>query len=63
MEEVKNTDTSKSSGDDIGEDGARGLGIHRWELGEDIVQLGQAVDDDENVGDLELLSIPEDHPS
>ena len=63
MEEVKNTDTSKGPRDNIREDGARGLGIHRWELGEDIVQLGQAVDDDENVGDLELLSVPEDHPS
>ena len=63
MEEVKNADTGKSPGDNIGEDGARGLGIHRRELGEDIVQLGQAVDDDENVGDLELLSVPKDHPS
>ena len=63
MEEVKNTDTSKRPGDNVGEDGARGLGIHGRELGEDIVQLAQAVDDDENVGDLELLRVPEDHPS
>lgn len=63
MEEVKNTDTSKSPGDNIGKDGARGLGVHGWELGEDIVQLGQAVDDDEYVGDFELLSVPENHPS
>ena len=63
MEEVKNTDTSKSPGDNVCEDGARGFGVHRWELGEDIVQLGQAVDDDEYVGDLELLSVPENHPS
>ena len=49
MEKVKNTDASKCSGDNVGEDGARGLGIHGWELGEDIVQLGQAVDNDENV--------------
>ena len=63
MEEVKNTDTGKCPGDNVGEDGARRLGIHRRKLCEDIVQLGQAVDDDEYVGDLELLSVPKDHPS
>lgn len=62
MEEIEDTDTSKSSGDNVGEDGARGLGIHGRELGEDIIQLGQAVDDDEEVGDFEMLAIPEDHP-
>lgn len=62
MEEIKNTDSSESPGDNIGEDGARGLGVHGRELGEDIVQLGQAVNDYEDVGNLELLGIPENHP-
>lgn len=63
MEEVKNADTGKGLGNNMGEDGARGLGIHGCEPAEDIVQLGQAIDDDEEVGDLELLGIPEYHPS
>ena len=62
MEEVKNTNTSEGPGDNIGENGTRGLGIHGWESGEDIVQLGQAVDNDEDVGDFEMLGIPEYHP-
>ena len=63
MEEVKNADTSKSPRDDVREDGARRFGIHGLEPGEDIVQLGQAVDDDENVGDFELRRVPKYHPS
>lgn len=63
MEEVKDTDTGKGPGHNIGKDGACGLGIHWLEPGEDIVQLGQAVDDDEYVGDFQLLGVPEYHPS
>ena len=62
MEEVENTNTSEGPGDNIGEDGARGLGVHGRKLGEDIVQLGQAVDHDKDVGYFELLGIPENHP-
>lgn len=63
MEEVKNTDTGEGLGNNMGKDGARGLSIHGRELAEDIEQLGQAIDDDEEVGNFELLSIPEYHPS
>ena len=62
MEEVKNTDTGKGPRNNIRENGARGFGVHGRELGEDIEQLGQAVDDDEDVGDFELLGIPKNHP-
>ena len=62
MEKVKNTDTSEGPGHNVCENGARGLGVHGRELGEDIIQLTQAVDDDEDVGDFEVLSVPEYHP-
>ena len=62
MEEVKNTDTRERLGDNVREDGACRLGIHGRKLGEDIEQLGQAVYDDEDVGDLELFGIPKYHP-
>lgn len=62
VKEIKDADTGKGPRHDVCKDGARGFGIHRRELGEDIVQLAQAVDDDEDVGDFELRGIPEYHP-
>ncbi len=62
MEKVKNTDTSEGPGHNVCEDGARRLGVHGREPGEYIVQLTQAVDDDEDVGYFELLGVPEYHP-
>ena len=62
MKEVKDTDACEGLRNDVCENGARRLGVHGRELGEDIVQLAQAVDDDEDVGDFELLGIPENHP-
>lgn len=62
MDEIENTDAGERLGDDMSEDGGGGTGVHGKEFAEDIVELGQTVDNNEDVGDLQLLRIPEDHP-
>ncbi len=62
MEEIQNTDAGEGLGHDVGEDGAGGVGVHRGELGGNVVELGERVDDDEDVGDVEPLGVPEHHP-
>lgn len=44
------------------EDAAPALGVHGLELGGDVPQLHQAIDPDEDVGSLEGLAVPEEHP-
>jgi len=44
------------------EDGASGVGVHRLDLGRDVVELGQGDDGDEDIGDVETTIVPEEHP-
>lgn len=62
MQQVQHTDAREGLGDDVREYGARGASIHRFELGEDVVQLGERVDDDEYVRNLQIVRVPEEHP-
>lgn len=52
MEEIEDTDTGEGLGNDVGENGAGGVGVHRWELRDNVVELGKGVDDDEDVGNV-----------
>jgi len=63
VEEIEDTDTSKGSRDDIGEDGGSRAGIHGLEFPKHVVKLRQAVDNHEDVADFQLLRVPEHHPS
>ena len=62
MEEVENANTGKGAGDDVGEDGRSGGGVHRAQPREDVVELGARVDDDEDVGGFKGGGVPEEHP-
>ena len=43
-------------------DAAPGFGVHGFQLRGDVPQLHEAVDPDEDVGGLQLLGVPEEHP-
>ena len=62
MQEVQTPDASEGLGHDVREDAAPALGVHGLELGRDVPDLHQAVDPDEDVGGLEGLAVPEEHP-
>lgn len=62
MQEVQTPNAGKGLGYDVGENAAPALGVHRPELGRDVPDLHQAVDPDEDVGGLEGLAVPEEHP-
>ena len=50
MQEIKNTNTRKGLGDNVREDGGGRARIHGRKLGSDVVQLGERIDDNEDVG-------------
>lgn len=62
MEEVEDTDAGECLGDDVGEDGRGGVCVHGADFGGEVVELGEGVDGDEDVGDVEPFGVPEDHP-
>ena len=62
VEEVENANTGKGLSIDVCENGRETLGVHGTKLGEDEVKLGEGVDDDENVGELEILGVPRKGP-
>lgn len=62
VQHVENTDSSKRLGDDVGENWGSGFGVH-WGLATKyVVELGEWVDQNEDVGGLECGGIPEYHP-
>jgi hypothetical protein len=62
VEEIENANTGKGLSVDVCEDGGETLGVHGAELGEDEVKLGERVDDDECIGDLQCFRVPREHP-
>jgi hypothetical protein len=62
VEEIKNTDTSESLGDDVGQDGRGRVCVHLAKAESTVVDLGEGVDDDEDVGDVETVCVPEECP-
>jgi hypothetical protein len=62
VEEIENTNTGKGLSIDVCKDGRKTLGVHGTKLGEDEVELGEGVDDDENVRELEILAVPRKGP-
>jgi len=46
----------------VRQDAAPALCVHRLELRRDVPDLHDAVDPDEDVGGLECLAVPEEHP-
>lgn len=62
MQEVKDANAGKGFGHDVGEDGGGRVRVHGADLGGDVVELGQGVDGDEDVGDVEAFGVPENHP-
>ena len=62
VQEVQTPDSRESFGDNVCEDAAPALGVHRLQLGGDVPDLHDAIDPDEDVGGLEGLAVPEEHP-
>lgn len=62
MQEVQTPDSRESLRDNVREDAAPALGVHRLQLGGDVPDLHDAVDPDEDVGGLEGFAVPEEHP-
>jgi len=63
VQQVEYTYSGKGLGNDVSEYG-RGRGsVHGSKLCCTVEQLGECVDDDENVGALEVGRIPEEEPS
>ena len=62
MQQVEDTDTGKGLCDDVGEEGGAGVGVHGSQLCGAVEELGDCVDDDEDVGNLELVGFPEEQP-
>ena len=50
MQEVEDADAGKGFGDNVGEGGAGGGGSEGGQAEEGVVELGQSVDGDEEVG-------------
>ena len=63
MEEIENTDAGKSLRYNVGEHRAGRVGVHRLQSSADVIKLRKAIYEDEDVGDLQLLRVPEEHPS
>lgn len=47
----------------MGGDGESRVGVQGRELSGDVGDVGDGVDGDEDVGDFELVGVPEEHPS
>lgn len=62
VQKIEDTNAGKGLGYNVCEDGASGVGVHRLDLGRDVVELGQGVDGDEDIGDVETTIVPEEHP-
>lgn len=62
VQEVQHTDTRERLHHDVREDRGPVPRVHRLQLRERIPQLGRRVDDDEDVRQLQLLAVPEEHP-
>jgi hypothetical protein len=62
VQEVQAANTRESLRDDVCQDAAPALGVHWLELRRDVPDLHDAVDPDEDVGRLERLAVPEEHP-
>jgi hypothetical protein len=63
VQEIQDSNAGEGLRDDVRQDAAPALGVHGLELGGDVPQLHDAVDPDEDVGGLEGLAVPEEHPS
>lgn len=62
VQEVQAANAGEGLCDDVRQDAAPALGVHGLELRRDVPQLHDAVDPDEDVGGLERLAVPEEHP-
>ena len=62
VQEVENADAGEGLGDNVGEQGRGRVCVHGAEFGSYVVELGEGIDGDEDVGDVETFGVPEDHP-
>lgn len=62
MQEIKDANAGECFGNDMGKDRGGRAGVHRCELGDHVVELGESVDGDEDLRDIEPFRVPEDHP-
>lgn len=62
MQQIEHANSSECLRDDVGEDGGGRAGVHWWLTTEDVVKLGEGVDEDEDICRLEGRLVPEDHP-
>ena len=44
----------------MSQDRAGGTGVHRLDLGSNVIELGEAVDADEDIGKVETILVPEE---
>jgi hypothetical protein len=62
VQEVQDANAREGLRNDVRQDAAPALGVHRLELCGDVPNLHDAVDPDEDVGGLKGLAVPEEHP-
>jgi hypothetical protein len=62
VQEVQASNASERLRDDVCQDAAPALCVHWLELCRDVPHLHDAVDPNEDVGRLERLTVPEEHP-
>lgn len=63
VQQVQDTDSGESLAHNVCQNRVCGIQIHRRETTKDVVQLGEGVDDHEDVTSLEVRGVPEDHPA
>ena len=63
MQDVQYTNSCEGLGDNVRKDGAPRLGIHRFQLSEDVKQLSRRINYHKNVCDFQISRIPKEHPS
>ena len=62
VEKIQDPDAGESLGHGVRENGAGGVRVHGLDLGGDIIELGEGIDGDEDVGKVQTGLVPEKHP-
>lgn len=63
VQEVEDADAGEGLADDVGEEGRGGGGAEGGQARAHVGELGEGVDDDEDVGGAQVRGVPEEHPS
>ena len=66
VQEIEDADAGEGLGNDVGEERGRRAEVKpvlgTGEDGKDVGELGETIDNDEEVRDVEAVGVPEEHP-